>query len=101
MAWGRTFILVVAGLCAVAGSASALTVSEAYASVSLSPPSPQLVVICHDFGCRQRTPIRLGARDIATLSSLLAAGRASAQAERRAVATAEAWFDRRVGPAAG
>src|SRR5215469_7125916 len=101
MAWGRTFILAAAGLCAAAGGASALTISETYASVSLSPPSPRLVVICHDFGCRERTPVGLSAGDIAKLSSLLAAGRVSAEAERRAVAAAEAWFDRRVGPAAG
>jgi hypothetical protein len=101
MAWRKALILAVAGLCATAGSGSAVTLTEAYASVSLSPPSAQLVVICHDFGCRQRTPVELGAGDIATLTSLLARGRASAEAERRAIAAAEAWFDRRVGPAAG
>ena len=34
-------------------------------------------------------------------ATLLAVGRASAEAERRAIATAVVWFDRRVGPQAG
>jgi hypothetical protein len=101
MGWRNALLWAVAGVCAAASSASALSIDEAYTSVSLSPPSPRLVVICHGFGCAQRTPIGLGAGDIATLSSLLAPGRASAEAERRAIAAAWAWFDRRIGPAAG
>ncbi len=95
------FMCVIGALGASLSRASAITIDEAYSSVSLSPPTPRLVVVCHDFGCAQRTPVGLSAGDLATLSSLLAPGRASAEAERRAVAAAEAWFDRRVGPAAG
>jgi hypothetical protein len=43
----------------------------------------------------------LGSGDRAKLAELLATGRASAEAERRAVAAAVAWFDRRVGPQVG
>jgi len=39
--------------------------------------------------------------DRAALAKLLAAGSASAAAERRAVGAAGAWFDRRIGPIAG
>jgi hypothetical protein len=95
------FMCVLGALGASPTDASALTIDEAYASVSLSPPTTRLVVVCHDFGCAQRTPVGLSSGDLATLASLLAPGRASAEAERRAVAAAEAWFDRRVGPAAG
>ena len=98
------FMCVLGALGALGGSlsgASALTLDEAYASVSLSPPTTSLVVVCHDFGCAQRTPVGLSSGDLAKLTSLLAPGRASAEAERKAVAAAEAWFDRRVGPAAG
>jgi hypothetical protein len=95
------FICVVGALGASLTGASALTIDEAYASVSLLPPTTRLVIVCHDFGCAQRTPVGLSAGDLATLSSLLAPGRASAEAERRAIAAAGAWFDRRVGPAAG
>jgi hypothetical protein len=100
---GRGFIplLTAAALVAASSDAFALSISEAYAAVSLSPPTTRLVIVCHDFGCAQRTPVGLSPGDLATLASLLAPGRASAEAERRAVAAAEAWFDRRVGPAAG
>ena len=101
MARWKLLTLAGAALCAASCDASALSISEAYASVSLSLPTPRLVIVCHDFGCQQRTPVGLGPGDLATLTSLLASGRASAEAERRAVAAAEAWFDRRVGPAAG
>jgi hypothetical protein len=97
-----TILMCVLGaLGASLSDASALTIDEAYATVSLSPPTTRLVIVCHDFGCAQRTPVGLGPGDLAKLSSLLASGRASAEAERRAVAAAEAWFDRRVGPEAG
>ena len=95
------FMCAVGALGASLSGASALTLDEAYASVSLSLPTTRLVVVCHDFGCVQRTPVGLSSGDLATLASLLAPGRASADAERRAVAAAAAWFDRRVGPAAG
>jgi hypothetical protein len=95
------FMCVLGALCASLSDASALSIDEAYASVSLSPPTTRLVVVCHDFGCTQRTPVGLSSGDLATLTSLLAPGRASAEAERRAVAAAGAWFDRRIGPAAG
>jgi hypothetical protein len=48
-----------------------------------------------------RTEIVFGSGDRANLTALLTAGRASAAAERKAVAAAVAWFDRRVGPQAG
>jgi hypothetical protein len=95
------FMCVLGALCASVCDASALTIEEAYASVSLPPPTARLIVVCHDFGCAQRTPIGLSSGDLATLASLLAPGRASAEAERRAVAAAGAWFDRRIGPASG
>ena len=95
------FLGALGALCASLSGASALTLDEAYASVSLARPTTRMVIVCHDFGCAQRTPVGLSAGDLGTLSSLLAPGRASAEAERRAVAAAGAWFDRRIGPAAG
>jgi hypothetical protein len=78
-----------------------VSISQAFASVSLSLPTPNMVVVCHGFGCDRRTVVGLSAGDRARLADILAGGRASADAERRAVAAATAWFDRRVGPAAG
>ena len=76
-------------------------IQRAYTDLSLKLPTTGSVIVCHGFGCTRRTEIGLGSADRARLTTLLAAGRASAEAERRAVATAVAWFDRRVGPEAG
>ena len=73
----------------------------AFTEFSLKRPTTTLVTVCHGFGCTHRTEIGLGRGDHASLTAVLAAGRASAAAERNAVATAVAWFDRRVGPQAG
>jgi hypothetical protein len=74
---------------------------RAYAELSLKRPTTASVIVCHGFGCTHRTEIGLGSGDRARLATLLAPGQASAEAERRAIATAVVWFDRRVGPHAG
>ena len=93
--------LALAALCGAQSYACALSISETYTDLSLTPPTTRLVVVCHGFGCQQRTAVGLSAGDLAKLTELLAPGRAAPGAERRAVAAAAAWFDRRVGPAAG
>ena len=65
------------------------------------PTSPSQVIVCHGFGCRDRTEIAFGALDRTRLAQMLNAGKASPAAERQAIANAVAWFDRRVGPEAG
>lgn len=101
-------------VCAIAGgviyaiggaTASAATspnvVDAAYGGLSVTPPTPSMVFVCHGFGCKYRDEVDLTAGDRAKLTQILAAGRASPAAERKAVAAAGAWFDRRVGPVAG
>jgi hypothetical protein len=73
--------------------------AEFYAELSLRMPTTSLVVVCHSFGCTNQAQIELAAG--ARLSTLLAAGKLSPEAERRALAGAVQWFDRRVGPVAG
>jgi hypothetical protein len=77
------------------------SIAKRFEEFSLPTPTPTSVIICHGFGCRFRTPIALSAADDAKLSQFLSAGRASAEAERKAVAQAVAWFQRRVAPEAG
>lgn len=81
--------------------ADAAGIEPAFRELSLKLPTPASVTICHGFGCTYRTEIGLSTGDRAKLAALLARGRASPQAERRAVAAAVAWFDRRIGPQAG
>jgi hypothetical protein len=76
-------------------------VARRYRELSLVQPTPAQIVICHGFDCRLRAEVGLTAGDRAHLADVLASGRASPAAERRSVARAIAWFDRRVGPAAG
>ncbi len=75
--------------------------AEIYAELSLRMPTPTLVVVCHAFGCSNQAHIILSPGDRARLSTLLAAGKASPANERRALAGAVQWFERRIGPVAG
>ena len=86
---------------ATANADMADVVAAAYGDYSVLPPTPAEVIICHGFGCKYRAEVALTGADRCKLTQLLAAGRASAAAERRAVAAAGAWFDRRIGPVAG
>jgi hypothetical protein len=75
--------------------------AEIYGELSLRMPTPTLVVVCHAFGCSNQTHIVLSVGDRTRLATLLAAGKASPAAERRAIAGAVQWFERRIGPVAG
>ena len=86
----------------IASAATAPNVVDAaYGGYSVTPPTPSIVFVCHGFGCKYRDEVDLTPGDRAKLTQILAAGRASATAERKAVAEAGAWFDKRVGPVAG
>lgn len=72
-----------------------------YSTVSIFPPSAQRMTVCYGFVCRRREILDFTAGDRNALTQILAAGRASAAAERAAVQKAVIWFDRRMGPAIG
>ncbi|HEY7231523.1 MAG TPA: hypothetical protein VH558_14250 [Pseudolabrys sp.] len=91
----------IAGCYAAIGATRSGVLAAAFAEFSVSPPTPSTVFVCHGFGCKFRAEIDLTTADRAKLAQFLAAGRASAEAERKAVAAAGAWFDKRVGPIAG
>ncbi len=76
-------------------------IAAAYGEFSISAPTPAGMTVCHGFGCKHRSEIAFGAADHAALVRMMAAGKASAAAERRAIGAAGAWFDRRIGPTAG
>jgi hypothetical protein len=97
-------LFVIAGLM-LFGDCSAFAgdemIAEVFAELSLQLPTTSMAVVCHGFGCQFRAQIGLTAGDRARLAALLAPGRSSPAAERVALAKTVAWFDRRVGPAAG
>ena len=77
------------------------SVARRYHELSLLEPTTNRIMICHGFDCRLRAEVALTAGDRGRLAGILAGGQGSPAAERRAIASAIAWFDRRVGPAAG
>ena len=76
-------------------------INEVYTQLSISPPTTASVVVCHGFGCRFRTAVGLGPGDRAKLTQMFASAKKTPEAERKAIAAATKWFDRRVGPEAG
>jgi hypothetical protein len=64
-------------------------------------PNTNEVVVCHGFGCKFRTPVRLNGNDITRLRNILSKGKQSADEEINAIANAVAWFEQRIGPIAG
>ncbi len=100
-----TRILLALACLFITGDGAALAAEEAfaelYAELSLRMPTPVLLVACHGFGCANQTYVILSASDRARLATLVAAGKASPAAKRRAIAGAAQWLDRRIGPLAG
>jgi hypothetical protein len=72
-----------------------------YTTVSIYPPSAGEMTVCYGFVCRRREILNFTSADRQALTKILAAGRASAAAERAAVQKAVIWFDRRMGPVIG
>jgi hypothetical protein len=76
-------------------------VAQLYTSVSIYPPSANSMTVCYGFVCRRREILDFTAADRKALTQIMAAGRASAAAERAAVQKVVMWFDRRMGPILG
>src|SRR5262245_2127011 len=72
-----------------------------YTTVSIFPPSAASMTVCYSFGCRRREMLDFSPADRSALTRIMAAGKASAAAERAAVQKAVIWFDRRMGPVIG
>jgi hypothetical protein len=89
----------------IAASAAADTTDPAVLAVlqnwSLPVPSTGSIIVCHGYGCNFRTEVGLSKADHARFASLMGPGRASPDAERRALAQTAAWFEKRVAPEAG
>lgn len=100
----RALALVVA-LAAMTGPAMCGDVDSAVISAfgnwGISAPTSGSLIFCHGYGCNFRTLIGISGADHARLVSLMAAGRASPEAERKAIALTEAWFEKRAAPEAG
>jgi len=78
-------------------------VSKHYADFATRAPRNNTVYVCHAYGCRLQTPFRFTDGDIAALKTLMSKTRKgdTAAEERRAVAYAIGWMERRVGDVLG
>lgn len=70
---------------------------------STQAPKADMVTVCHAYGCKLQTPYTFSPSDIAEISALMARIRRddSPAEERRAIAYAIAWMERRVAPTVG
>jgi hypothetical protein len=75
-------------------------VAKTLEGLSLPVPQASSPIVCHGFGCAYRTPILLRPVDRAQIRKFFG-GAEDAIDERRALAAAMAWFDRRVAVEAG
>src|SRR5688572_17878099 len=59
--------------------------SYLYTSMSMHPPTAERMTVCYGFGCRRRVIWDFTAGDRKALTDILAKGRATGEAERKAV----------------
>ena len=95
------FLAALLGVSAAKAVEMSAEVSNLYSSVSIYPPSATSMTVCYGFVCRRREILDFTAGDRSAITQIMAAGRASAAAERAAVQKVVVWFDRRVGPILG
>ncbi len=98
-------VVLVAGCVMGAGRAQAIEMSYAiaqmYAAVEVPPPTASRITVCYGFVCRLRVHHDLTPGDRKALTELLSKGKASPEAERKALQLAVNWLDRRMGPILG
>jgi hypothetical protein len=102
----RRAFLIVFGLMLCNGPGAAMELDfgivKTLEQLALPIPDPERPVVCHGFGCAYRTPISLRPADRAQLRKLFGTAAArSPDAERKAMAAAMAWFEKRVAAEAG
>jgi len=102
----RAACLAVCALTSVATPSVALEldfgVVKTLEQLALPTPDPANPVVCHGFGCAYRTTILLRHVDKAQIKKLFGPAAAkSAEGERKALAAAMAWFEKRVAAEAG
>jgi hypothetical protein len=101
----RAMVAVLAGLLwapsLALGAEVSPEVSRFYDGLSMMMPDTGRVIFCHGFTCQFRTEIGLSRADHARMAALMSAGRSSADAERKAIARTEVWFEKRVAPMTG
>jgi len=70
---------------------------------SAKPPKGDTVTVCHAYGCKEQTPFTFSPEDVQEMGLLMAGVKRddSPAEERRAIAYAIGWMERRVAPSVG
>jgi hypothetical protein len=78
-------------------------VGQHYIDFSTEPPRKNTVYVCHAYGCRIQTPFRFTDADIASIKTVMQKVRTAdtPAEERRAVAYAVGWMEKRTGDVIG
>ncbi len=97
---GAALLLMLVSAPAQAGSPDPVVLAF-LGQFSLPVVDSAAIVVCHGYGCNYRTEVAFTDADRREFARLMAPGRASAEAERKALRAAVAWFERRVGRVAG
>ena len=100
----RALCFAIAALTACTAHAGAIELDFGIAAIlerlSLPVPNPARPIVCHGFGCQYQTPIQFRPNDLAQLRRFLGTAE-DAIDERRGIAAAMAWFEKRVAAEAG
>lgn len=99
-ALGGAFVALLLSGCTHEGFGS---IDRHYATFRVRPAERATVEVCRAYGCQQRTRFTFTPDDLAEIGRLMAGTRAgdTAHEERRAIAYAIGWMERRVGAAIG
>lgn len=83
------------------GFASACTSSSSNYAGAVAEVRTERIYVCSGFNCHFKTRLDLGATDARRFTEIMAAGRASPQAERNAISRAVQYYEKRAGAAIG
>lgn len=73
-------------------------IAQLYSSVEILPPTASRMTVCYGFVCRLRYIYDFMPPDRRALTDIMNKGKASPEAERKALQVAVQWLDRRLGP---
>ncbi|WP_244265776.1 hypothetical protein [Polycladidibacter hongkongensis] len=97
-------LAVVSAICAMVCACQSSghgSIAQWYEQMSAQQPKGERLYICHGFGCAYTQPVMFEAKAERRLRSILAKGRASASNERKAIAKAVSWQEKRVAASVG
>lgn len=93
--------LILAGLLAGCAAQSTDATTVWYAMHDGVAPRDDRIYVCHSFGCARKTAVDFSSADLKNLRRMIGQGADSPASERKAIASAVAWNERRVAPVVG